>query len=231
MVSTGVADAYRRPVPPLAIVGGTGPEGFGLAVRLAAGREAILIGSRVPARAEHAAARVRAAVPDADVAGCGNDEAITRAERVVLSVPFAGLRDLLAGAAPALAGKLVIDVIVPLTRRGGVFVVAAVDGAPSVGELVQQAVPSARVVSAFKNVPAPLLADVRAPLAGDVLLCGDDAGARAVVAQLVARIPGLRAVDVGPLANAAGIEAITPLLLNLNHRHHALTSIAVLGLP
>ena len=86
-------------------------------------------------------------------------------------------------------------------------------------------------MSAFKNLPAEQLGDLGAPLAGDVVLCGNDAAARAAVAALVARLPGLRAVDAGALANARALEAITALLLNLNRRHRARTSIAILGLP
>ena len=90
--------------------------------------------------------------------------------------------------------------------------------------------PSSRVVSAFKNVPAERLQDLDAALAGDVILCGDDAAARAEVAALVAKLPGLRAVDAGRLANARYLEAITALLLNLNRKYRARTSIAIVGL-
>ena len=129
-----------------------------------------------------------------------------------------------------LAGKLVIDVAVPVALRDGFFELAPVPGAPSAGELVQKAVPSARVVSAFKNVSAERLQDLSAALEGDVVLCGDDAAARTEVAALVAKLPGLRAVDAGRLANARYLEAITALLLNLNRRFRARTSIAIVGL-
>jgi hypothetical protein len=125
----------------------------------------------------------------------------------------------------------VIDVIVPVARRDGLFVLAPVPDAGSAGELIQRRVPAARVVGAFKNLPAARLRDLATPLAADVLLCGEDASARAQVAALVQRIPGLRPVDAGALANARFIEAITPLLLNLNQRHRTLTSIAIVGLP
>jgi NADPH-dependent F420 reductase len=124
----------------------------------------------------------------------------------------------------------VIDVIVPLALRAGFFALAPIPGAASVGELIQQTVPEARVVSAFKNLSAEKLRDLAAPLAGDVVLCGNDDGARAEVARLVGLLPGLHAVDAGGIANARYLEAITALLLNLNRRHRALTSIAILGL-
>jgi hypothetical protein len=216
---------------PLGFVGGTGAEGLGLATRLAAAGEAILVGSRVPARAAAAAAAVRAAVPGAEVEGVDNDTVLERTDRVVLALPFAGLAPFLAGARPRLAGALVIDVVVPLVLRGGVFRLAPVPGAGSVGELIQQTVPAARVVSAFKNLPAARLRDLRCRLEGDVLLCGEDRDARAAVAALVAKLPGLRPVDAGALANAHHLESLTALLLNLNRIHGAQATIAVLGLP
>jgi NADPH-dependent F420 reductase len=121
-------------------------------------------------------------------------------------------------------------VVVPLRFRAGFFELAAVAGAPSAGELIQQAAPAARVVSAFKNLSAEKLRDVPSPLEGDVVVCGNDAAARGEVARLVALIPGLRAVDAGGIGNARYLEAITALLLNLNRKHKAVTSIAILGL-
>src|SRR5262249_46652055 len=113
----------------------------------------------------------------------------------------------------------------------GFFELAVVEGAASAGELIQQAAPAARVVSAFKNLSAEKLRDPSSALEGDVVLCGNDAPARGEVARLVRLIPGLRAVDAGGIANARYVEAITALLLNLNRRHKARTSIAILGLP
>jgi NADPH-dependent F420 reductase len=215
----------------LAFLGGTGPEGLGLAQRFAAAGQPVLIGSRVAARAVAAAETIRAAVPGADARGYENLDALARTDRVALTFPFAGLRNFLQAAGARLAGKLVIDVIVPLTFRAGLFEVAPLDGAPSAGELIQQAVPGARVVSAFKNLSADLLCDLSRPLEGDVVLCGNDASARAAVAALVALLPGLRAVDAGAIANARYLEAITALLLNLNRKHRVRTSIAIVGLP
>jgi hypothetical protein len=214
----------------LAVVGGTGPEGLGLAVRLAAAGEPIVIGSRRRERAAAAAEEIRAAVPGAEVGAAENLEAVRRTDRVVLAIPVGGLADFLAGGGDALAGKLVIDVVVPLVFRAGFWELLPVPGARSAGELVQQAAPRARVVSAFKNLAAERLRDLGRRLEGDVVLCGDDAAARTEVAALVTKLPGLRPVDAGRLANARYLEAITALLLNLNRRHAATTSIAILGL-
>ena len=213
-----------------AFVGGTGPQGLGLAMRFAQAGEAVLIGSRSASRADEAARRIRAAVPGAVAEGVENLDAIASSERIVLTLPAAALPTFLETARTPLAGKLVIDVAVPVALRDGFFELAPVPGAPSAGELVQKAVPSARVVSAFKNVSAERLQDLSAALEGDVVLCGDDAAARTEVAALVAKLPGLRAVDAGRLANARYLEAITALLLNLNRRFRARTSIAIVGL-
>ncbi len=215
----------------LAFVGGTGPEGLGLAMRFAAAGETVLIGSRAADRAQSAAGKVRAAVPNARVEGVENADAVARASRVVLTLPVAGLIESLASIRAGLAGKLVIDVVVPIVFRKGFCELASLpDGAASVGELVQQAVPDARVVSAFKNLAAEELQDLAHRLEGDIVLCGNDAGARVEVAALVAKLPGLRAVDAGIIKNARYLEAITALLLNLNRKYKATTSIAVLGL-
>jgi NADPH-dependent F420 reductase len=208
----------------LAILGGTGAQGLGLALRFAAAGEAIVIGSRVAERAQEAAAKVRAAVPEARVEGREN------LDRVVLTLPVEGLAPMLERAAGLLAGKLVIDAMVPLTVRKKVAELTAVEEAPSVSELVQSRAPDARVVCAFKNVPSDALHDLAHPVTGDVLLCGDDEAARREVASLVEHVPGLRPVDAGPLRLARYVEGLTALLVTLNIRHKALTSIAITGL-
>ena len=159
------------------------------------------------------------------------DAAASWCEGAVLAVRGSMAEEAVREAGPEnLAGKLVIDVIVPLALRAGFFELVPVPGAASVGELIQWRVPNARVVSAFKNLSAEKLRDLGTRLAGDVVLCGDDAAARDEVAGLVRLLPGLRPVDAGGIANARYVEAITALLLNLNRRHAAQTSIAILGL-
>jgi NADPH-dependent F420 reductase len=215
---------------PLGFVGGTGPEGLGLALRLAAAGEAVMIGSRVAERADRAAARIRERVPGARASGHANAEVLAGADRIFLTLPFHGLPGLLDAAPDGLAGKLVVDVIVPLVLRAGFFEIATVPGAPSVGELIQQRLPAARVVSTLKNLSAENLEDIPRRLEGDVLVCGNDPDARAEVAALVRLLPGLRAIDTEGIGNARYLEAITALLLNLNRRYRKRTSIAILGL-
>jgi hypothetical protein len=214
----------------LAFVGGTGRQGLGLALRFAAAGEEVIIGSRAPARAAALAEHIRHRVPAARARGLDNLAAIASADRVVLTLPFAGLEGFLDAAHARLAGKLVVDVVVPVTYRQHFFELAKLPGAASAGELIQRRAPAARVVSAFKNISADRLADLAAPLEGDVLLCGEEPAARGEVAALVRLLPGLRPVDAGRLANSRYLEAITALLLNLNARYRARTSIAILSL-
>lgn len=214
----------------IAVVGGTGPLGSGLARRLAAAGERVIVGSRDAARAAAAAATVCSVVQGVACEGVENLAAVARADRIVLALPGTALPEFLEVAAPSLAGKLLIDVVVPLAFEQGFATIAPLPGARSASELVQTRVPTARVVGAFKNTPADALLDLTAPLQGDVVVCADDAAARAEVSALVGKIPRLRAVDGGRLANARHVEAITALLVNLNRQHRARTSIAILGL-
>src|SRR5262245_30406861 len=159
----------------IAVVGGTGPLGGGLARRLAAAGERVIVGSRDGARAAAAAAAVCGAVTGDRCEGAENLAAVARADRVVLALPGMALPGFLEHAAPRLGGKLLIDVTVPLAFEHGLATIAALPGARSAGELVQMRVPDARVVSAFKNTPADALLDLSAPLQGDVVVCGNDA--------------------------------------------------------
>jgi len=221
---------YPGPVSKLAILGGTGGQGYGLALRFAAGGEHVVIGSRAAERAEEAAARIRAVLPQARVEGRENVAAADSAERVVLALPVEGLESFLEQGGRHLAGKLVVDTMVPLVVRKRVAELESIAGAPSVSELVQSRVPEARVVCAFKNVPSDSLQDLSRTLASDVILCGDDEAARREVVALIEHVPGLRAIDAGPLRLARYVEGLTALLVSLNIRHRALTTFAVVGL-
>jgi NADPH-dependent F420 reductase len=215
----------------IAIVGGTGPQGRGLAMRLAMAGCTVVIGSRDRMRAADVADKVRKATASDRVSGAENAAAVSAdLDAAIVAIPVDGLRATLTELQAGLAGKIVIDVVVPLEIRGGLIEHAPPADAPSAGELVRLLLPQSIVVAAFKNVPAADLADVRTPLEADVLVCGDDGTARESVAALAARMPNLRAVDAGPLRLARPIEAITAVLVNLNRRHRAHTSIKILGL-
>ena len=209
------------------IVGGTGPQGRGLAERLAMAGCSVIVGSRERARAEAVAASIQTRVA---VTGATNSDAIADADATILAIPAHGLDATLAALRARLAGRLVIDMVVPLVFRDGVVEHVPPAGAASAGELVQRLLPESRVVGAFKTIPAAHLARTDRPLAGDVLVCGDDPDARVAVAALVERIPSLRAIDAGVLRNVRYVEGLTALLVSLNRLHRAHTSVRVLGL-
>ncbi len=213
------------------IVGGTGPHGRGLARRLATAGATVVVGSRSRARADEAAAWVRSVVPNARVTGTENTAGLADASRVILAMPCGGLLEFVEGAHDLLADRLIIDTMVPVRVRDGVGELLPVQNAGSVGELVQRLVPSARVVSTLKNVAAKSLGDDDAPVEGDVVLCGNDAAARAEVAAIVRSIPHLVPVDGGDIRGARYLEALTALQITLNIRHRAHTSVRFPGLP
>jgi NADPH-dependent F420 reductase len=191
----------------LAFLGGTGKLGRGLGMRLAAAGHVVLIGSRSEERARAAAARVRARLEQAGrpftrVEGMVNSATIPAADVVFLTIPYESLATMAPECIAALAGKIVIDVLNPLRAVDGRFDLAPV-AEGSMGMRVKHVAPMARVVSGFKNAAAEHLIDLEHTPRGDILLASDDAEAKAVVAGLVRDIPELRAVDAGPLANAA----------------------------
>jgi 8-hydroxy-5-deazaflavin:NADPH oxidoreductase len=219
---------------PVTIVGATGDLGFGLAVRLAHAGVPVVIGSREAARAAEAAERVRALVPDAEVSGAANPDAVAGAELVVLSVPFASQAATLRSITDALrADALLLDVTVPLA--------AAVGGRPTrvlsvwQGSAAQQAQelapPGVAVVSALHTVAAAHLADLDHAFDEDVLVCGDDAEAKRRVAELIGLIPGLRPIDAGKLEMARIAEQLTALMIGINIRHKVTAGIRLAGLP
>lgn len=201
----------------IAILGGTGPEGAGLAMRWAAAGYPILIGSRDAARAEATAADLRSKVPGATIDGAVNREATEKADLVVLTTPYAGQAPTLADVSPALQGKILVTAVVPLDpaakRR-----VPNMPGGPAAVQAQQQVGEGVRVVAAFQNVGAHQLQDPNAEVDCDVLVCGDDRAAKDAVIAL-AEAGGMRAWDAGGLANALIPEGLTPVLININIRY------------
>jgi len=217
----------------IAVLGGTGPEGYGLALRWARAGESVIIGSRDAKRAQDAAAKIKAAVAHAKVSGDENGAACAVADLLVLTVPFEGHAALLKQVKTAIRpGSIVIDTTVPLaasvggraTRTLGVWQGSA---AQETAELVPKGVP---VVAAFHNASAELL-NADAPVDCDVIVCSDDANATEEVRTLAAKIPGVRAIDGGKLETARILEQITALLIGLNIRHKGHSGIRITGLP
>jgi NADPH-dependent F420 reductase len=220
--------------PVIPIVGGTGALGAGLALRWARAGASVVIGSRSAERAEAAAAKIQAAVPGADATGLLNEEAAGHAEIVFLTVPFRAQSENLNNLREALRpGQILVDCTVPLaaavsgkaTRSLGVWQGSAAQQAQ---EMVPEGV---TVIAALHTVGAPTLADTGAELDEDVPVCGDRKADKARVARLIELIPGLRAVNAGPLEMARIVEQLTPLLISVNSRYRTHAGIRITGLP
>lgn len=219
----------------IAILGGTGDQGLGLALRFAAAGRRVVIGSRVEERALAAVKEVGSQVPGADVAGYENPEATTRARLVILSVPFEHTASTVKDIRESLVeGQVVVSMAVPLATAigdGAVRTVGIWQG--SAAELVQSLVPKGvQVVSAFQNVSAHRLQHLEDVVECDVIVSGAKAPREEVMA-LCELVPGLRGVDGGPLSNAKIVEEITALLIGLNIRYKVAEGlgIRVTGLP
>ena len=212
----------------IAVLGGTGPEGLGLAARLLAAGETVVIGSRTEERAAAAAEKLLDRVPGSSVRGATNVDAAAASGMVVVAVPAAGLDDTIETCAEHFRGKLVLDVVVPIRVDRGTFLLEPI-AEGSAGERIAARVPEARVVSGFKHQAAADLFEVERELESDVLLCGDDAEAKERVAALVRRISKLRPVDAGSLRVSRHLDAVTALLLNLNRLHRTRASVKITG--
>jgi NADPH-dependent F420 reductase len=216
------------------IIGASGALGFGLAVRLAAAGTPVTIGSREQPRAAETAERLRELVPGAAAVGLANAAAAAASDLVFLSVPFRSHHETVSHIAEAMGdGQILVDATVPLaasvggraTRMLGVW-------QGSAAQQAQELVPAGvSVVAALHTVSADLLADLQRPIDEDVLLAGDRRADKQRVAELLERIPGLRAVDAGRLEMARITESLTALLIAINIRHRTHAGIHITGLP
>ena len=206
----------------VAIIGGTGDQGRGLAYRLARAGQQVLIGSRQEARATASAAEI-SALPGVTrpVEGGANADVAAAADLTIIAVPWAGHRDTVAALRRPLAGKLVVDCVNPIGFDShGPYPLLVEEGSA-----VQQAaalLPESTVAAAFNHVSAPLLADPAVESMDlDVLICSEDRHLAGVVAALAARIPGMRGIYAGRLRNAHQVEALTANLIAINRRNKA----------
>jgi NADPH-dependent F420 reductase len=200
----------------IAILGGTGKEGAGLAARWALAGHSIIIGSRDAERARAKAAELREVTGKIAIIGHTNLEATGLGDVIVLTVPAAGLAATLPEVRSACRGKVVVSTVVPLTFGGPRLFTPPAAG--SAAEEVQALLPEARVAAAFHHIAAHELAETSHPIDCDLLYCGDDAGAKQAVVELAASMR-LRALDVGRLSNAGPIEGITAVLATINRRY------------
>ena len=211
----------------IGVLGGTGPQGRGLAYRWAAGGLSVLLGSRDAARAEQAAAALRERSGSDRVHGGDNDRCAATSDLVLVAVPFDGHAALLASLREPLAGKIVIDCVNPLGfDRLGPYPKDVPEG--SAAQQAAALLPDSRVTAAFHHVSAVLLDD---PEVGrvdtDVLVLGDDQEATGLVRALADIIPGVRGIDGGRLRNAGQVEALTANLISINKRYRAHAGIRI----
>ncbi len=214
----------------IAILGGTGEQGPGLALRWAQAGEEVIIGSRQREKGEKVAVELNQELGKDLLRGTDNVSAAAAAEVVVLTVPYSAHVSTLESVKEQLKGKIFVDVSVPLDPENARRVV--MPSAGSAAEEAQQVLgPEVKVVGALQNVSAHLLRDINAVIDCDVLVCGSDKDARATVMQLIGRL-GIHAIDVGPLEAARQIEPITALLIRLNilNKVHS-AGIRITGLP
>lgn len=219
----------------IAILGGTGPEGSGLANRLARAGEAIVIGSRDAQRAQDSAKRLQEQIGgSAQIEGTDNESAAAQCDVAILTIPFSGQAALLKQLKGIWKpGTVVIDTTVPLaasvgggpTRMLGVWQGSAAEAA---AELLPKGTP---IAAALHNLGAELLAG-DAPIECDVLVCSDEDPAKQIAMELVRKIPGVRALNGGKLENARIVESVTALLVGLNIRYKVHSAgIRFTGLP
>ena len=214
----------------IGFIGGTGPEGKGLAYRFAlAGHEAV-IGSRRRERAEEAAREIAGRAPAALVRGAENAAAAREAEIVIVTVPFDAQAETLPALAGAIDGKIAVSTAVPLSFSSGTASMLQVPEG-SAAEQAQALLPGAKVVGAFQNLGAAKLWAGDEPLDQDVIVCGDDTDAKRAVMELAEQVRGARAVDGGALAASRYVEGITVLLIGINRRYKATTGVRIVGLP
>jgi hypothetical protein len=210
----------------VSIVGGTGPQGRGLARRFASAGVSVVLGSRDAQRAEHVAAELTEAV-GVGVRGAANADAADAGGVVLIVVPWEGHAALLRGLEPHLAGKIVVDCVNPLGfDKQGAYALPVVEG--SATEQAAAILTRSRVVGAFHNVSAVLLDDAsKSSVDTDVLVLGDDREATDQVQALADLVPGMRGVYAGRLRNAHQIEALTANLISINRRYKSHAGVRV----
>ncbi len=214
----------------IAFVGGTGPEGLGLAMRFAKAGHMVYIGSRTEERAQEAVAKVKEKLPEGDVFGGLNAEGAEKADFIFLTVPWEAHATTLEELAGVIGDKILVDVVVPMTfdKETGPQAVAVEEG--SAAAQARQIVTKAKVVSGFHHLDGKELQKVERPLQGDVLITGDHKTAKKKVMDLVEDIEYVRALDAGGLANAKFLEEITVLLVGLNKTYKAHSGIRITGI-
>ena len=215
----------------IGILGGTGPAGRGLAVRLASAGDEVVLGSRDADRAASVAGDLVAAWPGHALAISGvSNEDCASADLVVIATPWDGAVSTVKPLAGALAGKVVVSMVNALAKEGREFL-PLIPPRGSMAATLQAALPKSLVSASFHHLPASEMEKLTAPLVSDVLVCSDHPEASEATVALVDRIEGLRGIDAGSLAQAAAIEAFTAVLITMNIRHKVHAAVQLTGFP
>lgn len=201
----------------IAVIGGTGAEGSGLALRWAHAGHRVIIGSRDTTKARAAADELNAILGRTSIEGASSEDAIELARVVVLTVPYAAQLSTIEAFVERLEGKILVDVTVPLVPPK-VSTVQLPESDSAAVALQAKVGSSVRVVSAFQNISAHKLKKLDHKIACDVLICGDDRDARLLVIGL-AGDAGLRGINAGPLANSTVAESLTSVLIWINRTY------------
>jgi 8-hydroxy-5-deazaflavin:NADPH oxidoreductase len=221
----------------VAIIGGTGDQGFGLALRFAKSGEKVLLGSRDIKKAENSVNVIHNMLKGEEldcIQGMTNQDAAAQGDIVILTVPLQAQKITLNSIKDYLEGKILVDATVPLETCVGGKSTRYIDlwegsAAERTAEILKDK--NTIVVSAFNNVSSASLTNIKEDVKCDCLISGDDSESKAVVMELAEKIPGVKAIDCGPLENARIVEKITPLLINLNIRNKTrLAGIRITGL-
>ncbi len=215
----------------IGILGGTGPQGRGLAYRFAAAGLTVVIGSRKADRAEDAAAQIAHAAGSDRVMGATNEDCARQSDIVLVVVPYEGHAELLTSLSEALANRIVVDCVNPMGfDKQGPYALRVDEG--SAAEQARALLPESRVTAAFHHLSAVLLEDPKvSSIDSDVLVLGDDRAATDAVQVLASAIPGVRGVYGGRLRNAGQVEALTANLIAVNRRYKAHAGLRVTDLP
>ena len=213
----------------IGFIGGTGPEGKGLALRFAMAGEEVAIGSRDAQRAQDAADEVGELHDGLSVSGGLNEQVADESDIVFIAVPYSGHRPTLESLADRLDGKLVVDVVAPLRFSRGVASAVEVEEG-SAAQQAQILVPNSTVVGAFHNLSAEDLMQPDVEIDSDVIVCADDGEAKSRVMELAETINAVRAVDGGGLQNSRYVEELTALLININRIYKAHSTIKIVGI-
>jgi NADPH-dependent F420 reductase len=211
----------------IGILGGTGPAGRGLAVRLSQAGYTVLMGSRDAARAQAVATEL-GGLATAPIHGASNEDA-AGAELVIVATPWESAVETVTALREPLAGKVVISMVNALTKRGREMV-PLFPARGSMAAEIAAALPHSRVVGAFHHLPASAMEDPESGLDADVVIVGDDPTARQEVVALTNAMDGLTAVEAGSLALAGTVEAFTAVCISVNIRHKAHSYVRLMGL-